>query len=496
MNRAAEPYPGLQGGGFSPSRVLARVVETRWVAPGVAMTTLAEPALARRVEPLQFVQVLVPAAGWPLPAGSPLPPVPEAEPAGGTSGFAGDTGSSGGTAGDPGGLRVPGPSGHAGETGGPGPGMRPPVATGGTVGRPFLGRPFSVAGTDAEGGRITLVYRVIGPATAALASLPLGAGLVVLGPLGRPAPAGWTAGSRTAGSSAAAAATAAGREPGCGPGAAAPSESRCTPDIGAPAGPRRRPGVVEPAEPRCEPAAPQPADPQPAGPGRTPGTGAPSDPRCGPGAAAPRPLLLVAPGWQVLALRLLAARAQAAGVPVTVASVIEPRPPQPPVPSPSPERPAPVPASDGSDPAAALEAVWNGLSPAAPPLAFWAGSSSCWPGASGGEQAGGGRTSASGRNSEGGRTWLEALRAHPAVAGTAGPGRVVAAGPAPFLRGVQAALGGTAAEGFLVVDAYMPCGYGVCLGCAVPLHGPAGTVRYARACREGRWFPAREVILG
>lgn len=327
MNRAAEPYPGLQGGGFSPSRVLARVVETRWVAPGVAMTTLAEPALARRVEPLQFVQVLVPAAGWPLPAGSPLPPVPEAEPAGGTSGFAGDTGSSGGTAGDPGGLRVPGPSGHAGETGGPGPGMRPPVATGGTVGRPFLGRPFSVAGTDAEGGRITLVYRVIGPATAALASLPLGAGLVVLGPLGRPAPAGWTAGSRTAGSSAAAAATAAGREPGCGPGAAAPSESRCTPDIGAPAGPRRRPGVVEPAEPRCEPAAPQPADPQPAGPGRTPGTGAPSDPRCGPGAAAPRPLLLVAPGWQVLALRLLAARAQAAGVPVTVASVIEPRPP-------------------------------------------------------------------------------------------------------------------------------------------------------------------------
>ncbi|QIA27828.1 hypothetical protein DYI95_010170 [Thermaerobacter sp. PB12/4term] len=480
MSRAAEPCTGLQGGGFSPCRALARVVETRWVAPGIAMTTLAEPALARRVEPLQFVQVLVPAAGWPLPAGSPLPPVPEAEPAGGTSGFAGGTGGSGGTAGDPGGSRASGPSGYAGETGGPGPGMRPPVAAGGIVGRPFLGRPFSVAGADAERGRITLVYRVIGPATAALASLPPGAGLVVVGPLGRPAPAGWTAGGRAAAeASAAAAGTAAGPEPGCRPDAAAPSDPRCTPGTGAPADPRRRPGAAKPAEPWCEPATPQPADP-----GRTPGTGAPSDPRCWPGAAAPRPLLLVAPGWQVLALRLLAARAQAAGVPVTVASVIEPRPPQPPVPPPGPLRRAPVPAGAGGDPAAALEAVWNGLSPAAPPLAFWAGSSGFWPGSSGGEEAGGGRT------------WLEALRAHPALAGAAGPGRVVAAGPAPFLRGVQAALEGTAAEGFLVVDAYMPCGYGVCLGCAVSLHGPAGTVRYARACREGRWFPAREVILG
>lgn len=48
---------------------------------------------------------------------------------------------------------------------------------------PFLNRPFSVAG--AEGGRLELLVAVVGRGTLALANLPAGSKLPVLGPLGR-----------------------------------------------------------------------------------------------------------------------------------------------------------------------------------------------------------------------------------------------------------------------------------------------------------------------
>ncbi|ADU52129.1 Dihydroorotate dehydrogenase, electron transfer subunit, iron-sulfur cluster binding domain [Thermaerobacter marianensis DSM 12885] len=335
----------------APWRGMARVVSTRRVAPGVAATTLATADVARRVEPLQFVQVQV--AGGAAAAGAAV--ASTADPAPQVS--------------------------------------IPPAAS---VGRPFLGRPFSVVGVDSAAGQVTLVYRVIGPATAVLARLTPGAEIPLLGPLGRPAPPWWTAGA----------------------------------------------GEVAPA----------------AAPGERPDRGR------------PLPLLLVAPGWQVLALRLLAARALAGGVPVSVLALenweeAESRGGGAPGGCPSAH------ATRGSQrrtggAAAPLAAVWDELGPPAPPVRM--------------ARVGGGAGSLG-----------ELLRRQMGAA----PARVVAAGPAGFLRQVQAALAGTAAEGYLVVDAYMPCGYGACLACAVPVRDAAGSVRYERACCEGRWFPAEEVVI-
>ena len=324
------------GAGPEPLRTLARVVTSRSVAPGVVATWLEAPDLARRAAPLQFVMVHV---------------------------------------------RGPAPD--------PAPG----------AGRPFLGRPFSVAGVDGPGGRIALVYRVIGPATTALAAAPPGTELLVLGPLGRPAPADWT---------------------------------------------RAQAGRA-------------------------------------------RPLWLIAPGWQVLALRSLAAAAWAGGVPVSVLCAVPGRG------TGGDDLAAPGAAAvqgvgavqgaaaQGASVPEALTRLWDELAPPAPPLIplepapapDWLPLPAAAPGGSRGAAPG----------------------TAPRAAAPGPVARVVAAGPPPFLRQVQAALARTGAEGYLLVDAYMPCGYGTCLGCAVPLRDPAGSLRYVRACREGRWFPAGEVVL-
>jgi dihydroorotate dehydrogenase electron transfer subunit len=44
------------------------------------------------------------------------------------------------------------------------------------------------------------------------------------------------------------------------------------------------------------------------------------------------------------------------------------------------------------------------------------------------------------------------------------------------------------------LDAPMPCGIGVCLGCAVKVATPDGGVWYKRACIEGPVFRAEEVV--
>lgn len=44
------------------------------------------------------------------------------------------------------------------------------------------------------------------------------------------------------------------------------------------------------------------------------------------------------------------------------------------------------------------------------------------------------------------------------------------------------------------LDAPMPCGIGVCLGCAVKVRLPDGGVWYKRACTEGPVFRAEEVV--
>ncbi|HEY8395125.1 MAG TPA: hypothetical protein VIK92_10040 [Thermaerobacter sp.] len=318
-----------------PLAMTARVTARRSLAPGIVATTLEAPAIAAAAAPLQFVQVGLPAAG---------------------------------------------------------------AGCGSVPGRPFLGRPFSIYDADAGSGRLTIVYRVVGPGTEMLAGLEPGATVQLLGPLGRPVPV-------------------------APPGAAGPS------------------GL----------------------------TG---------------PLWLVAWSWQVAAFRLLAARAVAAGIPVTVLLAAE------------------------GEAARLLAADWAPLVPPAP---------AARPGEQPGLDLGGelrGHLAivppaqlpsllaaaldrdGSGGNGTSGATapFLDGA----AASATPGAGgrcpRLFAAGPRPFLQQVQRIVRGRPVDAFLVVNAYMPCGYGACLGCAVPVRDGAGT-RYVRACREGRWFAAGEVIL-
>jgi dihydroorotate dehydrogenase electron transfer subunit len=69
-----------------------------------------------------------------------------------------------------------------------------------------------------------------------------------------------------------------------------------------------------------------------------------------------------------------------------------------------------------------------------------------------------------------------------------GPARVYACGPTPMMRRA-AALAGDACV--LSLENRMACGYGVCLGCAVPRR-EAG---YALVCRDGPVFAAGELRL-
>lgn len=51
---------------------------------------------------------------------------------------------------------------------------------------PLLRRPMSIARADPDAGTFDVIFRVVGTGTALLASLPAGAAVDVLGPLGRP----------------------------------------------------------------------------------------------------------------------------------------------------------------------------------------------------------------------------------------------------------------------------------------------------------------------
>lgn len=75
------------------------------------------------------------------------------------------------------------------------------------------------------------------------------------------------------------------------------------------------------------------------------------------------------------------------------------------------------------------------------------------------------------------------------------PAHVYTCGPTPMMRAV-----GQMAQQFGVscqvsLEVFMPCGIGICMGCAVPLRGADGkpTGTYARGCTDGPVFEAREV---
>ena len=68
--------------------------------------------------------------------------------------------------------------------------------------------------------------------------------------------------------------------------------------------------------------------------------------------------------------------------------------------------------------------------------------------------------------------------------------RMLSCGPTPMLRAVRALALERGVEAHLCLEEQMACGYGVCLGCAVPVHGPKP---YAYCCTDGPVFPATEV---
>ncbi len=72
---------------------------------------------------------------------------------------------------------------------------------------------------------------------------------------------------------------------------------------------------------------------------------------------------------------------------------------------------------------------------------------------------------------------------------------VYACGPDPMLRAVGTFCNDRGIECQVSMETMMPCGVGVCMGCAVKLRAADGDgYRYVRACREGPVFAAEDVL--
>jgi len=70
-----------------------------------------------------------------------------------------------------------------------------------------------------------------------------------------------------------------------------------------------------------------------------------------------------------------------------------------------------------------------------------------------------------------------------------GPARVYACGPTPMMRRCAELAAGAGAAAIVSLENHMACGYGVCLGCAVPVRAGG----YALVCRDGPVFAASDV---
>ncbi len=67
---------------------------------------------------------------------------------------------------------------------------------------------------------------------------------------------------------------------------------------------------------------------------------------------------------------------------------------------------------------------------------------------------------------------------------------ILACGPTPMLRAVREIGLARRVRTWLCLEEQMACGFGVCLGCAVPVYGPTP---YRYCCTDGPVFDAREV---
>ena len=87
---------------------------------------------------------------------------------------------------------------------------------------------------------------------------------------------------------------------------------------------------------------------------------------------------------------------------------------------------------------------------------------------------------------------LEPLIGDPAVRPAL---RLYVCGPTPMLRAVGALASSAGVPCQLALEAQMPCGIGVCLGCVVACPGDAEGPLFRRVCTEGPIFGADEVLL-
>jgi dihydroorotate dehydrogenase electron transfer subunit len=67
---------------------------------------------------------------------------------------------------------------------------------------------------------------------------------------------------------------------------------------------------------------------------------------------------------------------------------------------------------------------------------------------------------------------------------------LLSCGPTPMLKAVRDLALERGVPAYLCLEEQMACGYGVCLGCAVPVYGPRP---YKYCCSDGPVFPAQEV---
>ena len=66
-----------------------------------------------------------------------------------------------------------------------------------------------------------------------------------------------------------------------------------------------------------------------------------------------------------------------------------------------------------------------------------------------------------------------------------------ACGPNPMLEALAAFAAERKLPLWVSMEQTMGCAVGACMGCAIPVHGPA---RYARVCTEGPVFDAKEIV--
>ncbi len=75
--------------------------------------------------------------------------------------------------------------------------------------------------------------------------------------------------------------------------------------------------------------------------------------------------------------------------------------------------------------------------------------------------------------------------------GTKTPALLYGCGPDPMLQALAAFSEERRLSIWVSMEQTMGCAVGACMGCAIPVHGPA---RFARVCTEGPVFDGREIV--